>query len=238
MKKLPIMLIAASVVFGACSSSKKTEVAEAVKPAVQAAEESAPRVFKLDYDLVDASDKVLPAWLKDPTLVGDGDEKKKFRYFINESTHENQRLCERSAEARASARVAQEIAQFIKNTYSEATQGGGDEAVSEYMQEQLAQQAQSFIVGATVVKKYWEKRSYKESLGASEDAVKFKCFAVVRMSKKDLEKAVVQSRAKLLSEIPAPEVKKKTNAILKDAEKAFSNLEKPVEVQTEEGSEE
>jgi len=227
MKKLPLFLLASALVLGAsCSSGAKKSGDAEVAPE----EKAAPRVFKLDYDLVDASDKELPSWIKDPTKVDSADEKKKFRYFINESSHESQRLCERSAEARASARIAQEIAQFMKNTYSEATQGGGDESVSEYMQEQLAQQAQSFIVGAAVVKKYWEKRSYKETLGAAEDKVKYYCYAVVKMSKKDVEKAVASSRAKLLGGIEDPEVKKKTNNILKDADKAFSDLEKPVDV--------
>jgi PBP1b-binding outer membrane lipoprotein LpoB len=234
--KMGLLIVVLSLVLTSCSSTKsaekenkenKTEKEEVTPP-------SPERTFKLDYELVDASDKALPDWLKDPSKVEkSSDERKNFRYFINESSHVNQRLCEKSAETRATAHIGSEIAQFMKNSYAEATQGGASEEVTEYMQEQLAQEAQSFVVGASVIKRYWEKRHYKELLGASEDKVKYYCFAVVRMSKKDIEKAVERSRAKLLKEIQAPEVKVKTDKALSDVAKKFSELDKPVPVKGE-----
>ncbi len=228
MKKIITLSLATTLVFASCANNSKKEEDKAPV--------AADRVFKLDYELVDASDKQLPEWLKDPSKVEkSSDERKKNRYFINESSNESQRLCEKSAEARATAHIAAEIAQFMKNAYAEATQGGGaDEDVSEYMQEKLGQEAQSFLVGVTMMKKYWEKRNYKEALGAEEDKVKYYCYAVVRMSKKDVEKAVERSRAKLLGEIPTPEVKVKTNEILKEVSEKFAKLEEPVKVEKEE----
>jgi hypothetical protein len=225
---VPVLLLAVTLAAVGCSSNKKKEEVDAPNP-------NPERTFKIDYDLTDASDKQLPEWIKDPSKAEkSSDERKKNRYFVNESSNENQRLCEKSAEARATAHIAAEIAQFMKNSYAEATQGGASEEVSEYMQEQLAQEAQSFIVGSSVVKKYWEKRSYKEALGASEDKVKYYCYAAVKMSKKDLEKAIERSKAKLLGEIPEPEVKVKTDAALKDVAKKFSALDKPVELPAKE----
>lgn len=190
--------------------------------------------FKKDYEVVDASEKSIPAWILDPTKAEKvAADKKKNRYFVNESANVNKRLCEKSAEARATAHIAAEIAQFMKNSYAEATQGGEGEDVSEYMQEQLASEAQGFIVGTSFVSKYWEKRSYKEALGADEDVNKYNCYVVVKMSKKDLEKAVDRARAKVLGQIEDPEVKKKTDNHLKDVAKAFTDLEKPVKVETE-----
>ena len=188
-------------------------------------EKKEERTFKKDYVLMDASAKSFPNWVDKPSKGDKSKERKKNRYFVNESAHVNKRLCMRSAEARATARIAQEIAQFMKNSYGEATQGGADEDVTEFMEEQLATESQAFIVGSSILKTYSEKRGYKEALGAEEDMKKFHCFALVKMSKKSLEKAVKASRAKLLGEIEDPEVKKKTGAALVDVAKKFSDLD-------------
>jgi hypothetical protein len=220
MKKfLSLLMVAALVV--SCGSSKKEE-----KPK----EES--RKIQIDYKLLETSTggSTPPAWIQKPSSGDKSKLRKKNRYFINESKHASKRLALRSAEARATARIAQEIAQFMKNTFAEATQGGEGEEVTEYMQEQLAQEAQTFIVGAQVMKTYWEKRRYLESMGAEEDQTVYTAFALIKMDKKSLEKAVRRSRAKLLGEIEDPEVKKKTDKILSDVDEAFSKVDAPVEV--------
>lgn len=188
--------------------------------------------IQVDYKLQETSTgrSTPPEWIQMPAKGDKSENRKKYRYFVNESQHSSKRLALRSAEARANARIAQEIAQFMKNTFAEATQGGEEEEVTEYMQEQLAQEAQTFIVGAQVIKTYWEKRRYLESMGAEEDKTVFTAYALVRMSKKNLEKAVRRSRAKLLGTIEAPEVKKKTDKILKDVDEAFNKLDTPVTV--------
>jgi hypothetical protein len=229
MKKKLVLCIFASLFLTACGSADKkiTEVAVEKNP-------NPERVFKVDYDLVDASEKALPDWLLEPSKVEKSSEDRKmFRYFINESANTNQRLCEKSAEARATGHIGAEIAQFIKNSFAEATQGGATEGASEYMQEQLAQEAQSFLAGVTIVKKYWEKRNYKEALGATENMTKYYCYVVVKMNKKDVEKAVERSKAKILGQIQAPEVKTKTDKALADVAKKFTDLEAPVKVQGE-----
>lgn len=207
-----------------CASAKKE-----AKPVQQ----NEGRVFQVDYVIQGASSREIPKWIEKP-LKGDKlKQRKKHRYFVSESANKNKRLCLKSAEARATARIASEIAQFVKNTYGESTQGG-DADVTEYMEESLAQEAQSFIVGARVHKTYWEKRRYKEALGAEEDETKFTCFALIKMSKKLVKKAIDKSTAKLYGDIEDPEVKKSTRKILKDVGDAFNKLETPVKVQTEE----
>lgn len=190
------------------------------------------RDIKKEYKVIDVMNNIVqpPSWIIEPTSVDKEKVRKNFRYFSAESEAPSQRLAVRSAEARAKARVAQEIAQFIKNSYSEATQGGEDEDVSEYMQEQLATETQAFLVGAAPYKRYWEKRKYLESLGAEEDKTSYKAYALVRMSKKDVEKAVKSAKRRLLDNIKQPEVKEKTNKALKDVDKAFSKLDAPVDV--------
>jgi hypothetical protein len=204
-----ILILGLLVAIASCSSSQK---------------ENEPRDFEgPTFQLMDASSKALPRWIDAPVEGDVAKERDKHRYFISESSHVNKRLCTRSAEARATTKIAQEVAQFIKNSYAEATQGSSDDDVSEYMQEQLAQETQSFLVGAGVIQNYWEQRRYKVELGAEEDAVKFQCYALVRISKKSLTKAMAAARAKLLNNVQNTEVKAKTEQIIEEAEKAFVN---------------
>lgn len=219
MKIMTVLMLLSSLAFVGCGSKQVEK------------KKDEGRTFKKDYVLRDASERELPDWIDRPSRADKSRERKKNRYFINESSATNKRLCLRSAESRATARIAQEIAQFMKNSYSEATQGGADEDVSEYMQEQLATESQAFVVGASVMKTYWELRGYKESLGAEEDMKKYNCFALVKISKKSLEKAVKRSRAKLLGEIEDPEVKQKTDEALEYVADKFNDLDEPVQVE-------
>jgi hypothetical protein len=214
MKKLLSLVLLMSLV--SCGSTPEIE---------KEIEKNPDRELTKDYILMNASNKSLPTWIATPSQGDRAKLRVKNRYFVNEAAHKSKRLCNRSASARATAKIAQEIAQFMKNTYSEASQGGGDEEVSEYMQEQLATESQAFIVGSSVLQTYWEKRSYQQKLGADEDVKTFNCFALVKMSKKNLEKAVQKSRAKLLNGIANPEVKNKTNKALNMVEKKFSDLD-------------
>ncbi len=209
MKKIGIVLVVFSMVFVGCSST---------------------RTLKKDYDLINASSKRFPDWVAKPASADSAKNQKNYRYFVSESNGKNKRLCLRSAGARASARIAREIVQFIKNTYAEATQGGEDEEISEYSQEQLAQETQTFVVGARTMKTYWEKRRYKIELGAAKNEVKYACFALVKMSKRNLEKAVRHSRAKFLRSVVDPEVKKKVEKATAKVEKEFSKLNGPVKL--------
>lgn len=187
-------------------------------------QEEKPREFVKDYNVVDASETITPSWILAPETGDKSSSAADNKFFVNESENINKRLCLRSAEARATSYIASEIAQFIKNSYAEATQGGESEVVSEYMQEQLASETQSFIVGSSVHKTYWEKRSYKKDLGAVENKVLYNCFALVKISKKNLEKAIENSKAKLLNSIKDPEVKSKTDSILEDVATKFNEV--------------
>lgn len=186
-----------------------------------------PRVIKKMYKVVDFSKNIIPAWVDEP-IKGDSEQANKTnRYFINESSHKSKRLCMKSAEVRATAKVASEISQFIKNTYGESTNGGdsADEAVTEYMQESLAQQTEAFVVGAQVHKTYWEQRAYDKELGATKNYRKYYCFALIKMNKKALAKAVKNATAKLYTSIKDPEVKQNTKKILKDVAEKFNEVE-------------
>ncbi len=216
LKKLcPLTIASLLSLLVSCSSSDKVEETPPPPPKEEG------RKFHKSFVLMNASLPEVPGWIEEPQTVDSGDAQKKNRYFVAEGTHRSRRLCLRSAQARSAAKVATEIAQFIKNTYAEATQGGDDEEVTSYIQDNLAQETQSFVVGAQVMKTYWEKRSYKVSLGAEEDKIEYSCYALVRMEKKHLEKAIQDSRNKLLKSISNPEVKQKTEKILSDISDKF-----------------
>lgn len=156
------------------------------------------REFKVTYSVVNASQKVEPNWLNEPEK-GERKEKdvKKHDYFVSESEHKNKRLCVKSAEARATAKVASEISQYIKNYYEENVSGNQDEAAISYMNENLTQDAQAFVVGAKVYRTYWEKRKYDMEKGASEDREVYACNALIKMNKSNLAKAIKRAVKKI-----------------------------------------
>ena len=200
---------------------------------------SSGRRLQKDYTLIDASSEDFPEWIETPRSVDGEKERKDHRYFVSESQAKDKRLCLRSADTRASARIAREMIQFIKNTYAEATQNdndGVDEEVSTYMQEQLAQETQTFVVGVQTLKHYWEKRRYRTELGAPKEDIRFTCFAAVKIHKDDLKKATAHARDKFLKSLSAPEVKEKAEAATRQVEEAFNAVEKPVTLEADRDS--
>lgn len=185
---------------------------------------SGPKVRKAQrtYKVVDFSNAVKPAWLENPSQADTEKELKNNRYFISEAEHSNKRLCMKSAEARATATVASEISQFIKDTYGESTNSGDDE-INQYMEENLAQEVQAFVVGAQVHKTYWELRAYSKELGANKDHKKYSCHALIKMNKKALAKAIKNSTAKLYDAIKDPEAKENTKKIMQDVAQKFND---------------
>ena len=214
MKKLLSLILLMSLV--SCGSTPKIE---------EEIEKNEDRELTKDYVLMNASDKALPTWIKVPSQGDYAKKRSSNRYFVNEAMNSNKRFCVSTAQKRARTFIAEEIATFIKNSYANAMQGGGDEEVSEYIQEQLAAEAQAFVIGSSVLKSYWEKRNYLKKLGADQNEKKYNCFALVKMSKDNLEHAIKKSRAKLLNNISNPEVKQKTEKALKMVEKKFSDAD-------------
>lgn len=219
MKKLFAIVLTLSIalIFG-CSSTEEKE--KAAKKEV--------RKFQLDYILQNAKTPEVPSWINDPQAWArqfDKKDAKKFRYFVSTSeVIKNRRLCEKSADAQATAKIAGEITQFIKNSYTQAVQGDADEEVEQYMEDALAQEIQSFIIGANVYRTYWEKRWYKEGLGADEDKRGHVCSALVKIDSNTLKKAIKNAKKKIFANSSNPESKKKAEDALKDAEEKFDKL--------------
>ncbi len=211
-----------SLLLASCGSSDKREEATA-PPAPD-------KDFKMEYVLTDASEGDRPDWILTPQKADGEERSKKYRYFVSEAQNSSKRLCMKSSQARGTSQVAGEITQFIKNTYSEATQGSEDEDVTQYMQEQLTQEIQSFIVGARVGRKYWEQRKYMKEMGATRDYKIYNCYSLVQIEKENLNKMIRMARQKILASISDSEVKAKTKKAIKDVESKFDQLDRPVTI--------
>ncbi len=182
------------------------------------------RELKKEYIVVDAKYERYPGWINEPVVWASKNDKKhrKYRYFVSTTgLIKNKRLCMKSAEAQANATIAGEISQFIKNSYAQSVQGNEGDDVEQYMEDTLAQEIQSFLVGAAVFRKYWEKRVYKVELGAEVEKRGLVCSALMKMKKKTIEKAINKAMKKLIDQVSNPESKKKVEAALDDVAKKF-----------------
>lgn len=211
MKLSIIAMVALSLIVVSCSSTPKKEV----------------RTFQKQYVVIDAGNASIPDWIDEP-VTGSGEdvkETKNNQYFVAETNNvASKRLCIKSAQARATSEIASQIAQVIKNDYTESTQGGTNQGVEEYMNESLANEAMAFLAGAKVVKTYWEERQYKMDLGADRDAKSFTCFALVKMPKNILERAVENSVQKFLGELKDTESKQQAKEALKDVANKMNQM--------------
>ncbi|GHU00418.1 hypothetical protein FACS1894186_0910 [Alphaproteobacteria bacterium] len=178
--------------------------------------------FNKEYEVIDASAKSFPDWVALPEAAATGKDAEKFRYFADHSDNAVQRLCEQGAQARATAKIAAEIAAFITHNYAEATENDGT-TPQVYTQEALAKQVQTHVVGSQVAATYWEKRAYLKDKGAAEDKKEYACFAVMRIERSLLDKAVNAGISKFVQGISNAGAKEKALANLTAASPAFVN---------------
>lgn len=213
--KTLITLTAMSILLVSCSSTTRQDEQR----------EESMRELEIEYKLQETSTGLAkqPDWILSPKSGDEDGSPRTYRYFVNESESKSKRLALQSAKARASATVAQEIVSFIKNSYGEATQGGDGEDITEYKQEQLAKETQTFLHGAEIINTYWEKRKYLKEKGADKDHTIYKAFALVRVNKDTLKEAIERASKKFLSDVKDPEVKDKASKAIEEAKEAFSN---------------
>ncbi len=217
MKKILLISSLIALTLVGCASKEKKEK---------------PREFTKVYKVVDAKLGLIPEWIEEPQEKNGeaASIRKKFKYFVSESERvKNKRLCMKSAKARATADIAAQIAQVIKNDYTEAMQSNANEEAEQYMNESLANEAMAFIAGVSTVKTYWEQRKYMMDLGAEEDETLYTCYALVKIPRNILEKAVKASVKKFLDNgVKDTESKKQAKEALKDVAKKMDQMTGPV----------
>lgn len=186
------------------------------------------RSFKRDYEVVDASHKEIPEWINEPEEWAedeDEDEYEKNRYYTytTEPKSSRETACE-IAKARAGSAVAGEISQFIKQSFATSTHGdpsATDSDLSQYVEDNLAKEVQTFVVGAKVKRTYWEKRRFLKEKGAKKDYEGYTCSALLEVSKDNLDIAFNRANQKLSEKAGSSEAKAKVSKILEQAQKDF-----------------
>ena len=170
-------------------------------------------------------------WINNPTewaKDNDSAEFKDFRYFVYDTEPKVSRgIACQLANAKAASAVAGEITQFVKDSFGQSVQGdptSNDTALEEYVENTLVQEIQSFVVGAQVFKTYWEKRSYKVEMGAPENKTAYTCAVLIKMSKKNIAKALERAQ-NLLEKNAKKETKENVRGALKDAAEKFNSLD-------------
>lgn len=188
------------------------------------------RSFKRDYEVVDASHEDIPEWINEPNEWAedeDDDDYESHRYYVYTTEAKNSReiACE-IAKTRAASVIASEIKQFIKQSFATSAHGdptATDSKLSEYVDDSLAKEVQSFIVGAKVQKTYWEKRRFSQEKGAKKDYDGYTCAALMKISKKNLATAFNRANQKLSEQASSSDAKAKVAKAIEDAQKAFEN---------------
>lgn len=146
-----------------------------------------------DYVITNSSYTPIPKWAKKEAKKSDDD----YKYFVSKAENINQRLCEKTASARANAVIASEIASTVNNTYKSIVESKDEEA-SELSNETLQQNINVYLAGVEQAESYWEKRKYSKELGSEKDKTSYQCYVLLKMNKKNYEKAVNASIEKMM----------------------------------------
>lgn len=222
MKKLFVILSLAAL-FTACGSSKKEE---------RSLEEREHEEIQRDYVVVDASSNYRPGWVEDAELWAnetEGHDTKANRYFSFETDPKTSRTAAcKLAKSQVNLNIAGEISTFIDRTLATTLEGDASidpnnpqvKDLQQYMEESLVEKVVSEINGAATIKLYWEKRQYKEDLGAKKDYQAFVCSVLVRMNAKNLAEAVTKAGT-LVANRASGDLKARVQEALKNADEKF-----------------
>lgn len=188
--------------------------------------------IKRDFVVINASSNTRPGWVEDANVWAENHRKdvKTYRYFSFETEPKPSRniACD-LAKARAKADIAGEIATFIDKQLGYSQEGRADidennpevKALRSFVENTLAEKVQALIHGAAVRKTYWEKRNYKQDLGAKKDFKAYSCAVFIRMSSKRLARAVDEAANHVVRSTDDPETKANVKKALNNASENF-----------------
>lgn len=224
-----VLLILSLIAFGACSSKKKDE---------KLMEVDHSDTIKLDYIVTEASSMKRPTWVENATQWAEETEGKnpeKYRYFsfMTEPKVSREMACN-LARANTKSDIAGEIVTFIQKELGVSKEGAASidpnnpetKPLREFVEETLVEKIQSLINGASVVNTYWEKRDYKQKMGAKRDYIGYTCAALVRIEHEVLKKAVQDAANKVVAKADDPETKENVKKALEKADENFEKARK------------
>jgi hypothetical protein len=164
------------------------------------------RKLKKEYSVVDSSHTEVPEWITDyEEYIEDMDTKKNSFYKFETDPKNNRQIACKIAKAEAASHVAGEIQTKIKDVLTTSKEGDAGELggkLDEYVSNTLTMDIESRLSGLKVIKTYWEKRAYKMDLGAAKDYKAFSCSVLLKISKKNIKRAIAKSEEKILKMLP------------------------------------
>lgn len=218
MKLLPLLLVLSLGV--ACSSKKKVK------------EVDYSATISKDFEVKESSTNgVRPGWIEDAEIwtAQENMDVTKFRYFSFETEPKvNREIACNLAKANVRSDIAAEITTFIQKSLAASTEGQTaidannpkTQPLRDYVSNTLAEKIQSLVHGASVIKTYWEKRSYQQKMGAKKDYVGFTCAALVRMETARLKTAIDKASEDLVEKAD-PELKENVKKALDKIDEDF-----------------
>ena len=218
MKLLSLLLVLSLGV--ACSSKKKVK------------EVDYSSTISKDFEVKESSTNgIRPGWIEDAEIwtAQENMDVTKFRYFSFETEPKvNREIACNLAKANVRSDIAAEITTFIQKSLAASTEGQTaidannpkTQPLRDYVSNTLAEKIQSLVHGASVIKTYWEKRSYQQKMGAKKDFIGFTCAALIRMETNRL-KSAIDKASEDLGEKADPELKDNVKKALEKIDEDF-----------------
>jgi hypothetical protein len=218
MKLLSLVLVLSLGV--ACSSKKKVK------------EVDYSATISKDFEVKESSTNgIRPGWIEDAEIwtAQENMDVTKFRYFSFETEPKvNREIACNLAKANVRSDIAAEITTFIQKSLAASTEGQSaidannpkTQPLRDYVSNTLAEKIQSLVHGASVIKTYWEKRSYQQKMGAKKDYVGFTCAALIRMETARLKTAIDKASEDLVEKAD-PELKDNVKKALEKIDEDF-----------------
>ncbi len=219
MMKLFSLLLVLSLGVG-CSTKKKVK------------EVDYSATISKDFEVKESSTNgIRPGWIEDAEIwtAQENMDVTKFRYFSFETEPKvNREIACNLAKANVRSDIAAEITTFIQKSLAASTEGQSaidannpkTQPLRDYVSNTLAEKVQSLVHGASVIKTYWEKRSYQQKMGAKKDYVGFTCAALIRMETARLKTAIDKASEDLVEKAD-PELKENVKKALEKIDEDF-----------------
>lgn len=185
-----------------------------------------------DFEVKESSTNgIRPGWIEDAEIwtAQENMDVTKFRYFSFETEPKvNREIACNLAKANVRSDIAAEITTFIQKSLAASTEGQSaidannpkTQPLRDYVSNTLAEKVQSLVHGASVIKTYWEKRSYQQKMGAKKDYVGFTCAALIRMETARLKSAIDKASEDLVEKAD-PELKDNVKKALEKIDEDF-----------------
>lgn len=205
------MSLSVLLLLGACASYKPKMVDN-------------KKTIKKDYDVVDASSRYRPVWIEDASYWAkkEKEDTKAWSYFSYEGNPRADRelacdLAQANVNAAIGASVKSDIEKTL-NSYHETGQSAltNGNYVRSYIDRSLKNKIAQRVVGAMVIKKYWEKRKFLVKKGAAVDGVGFTCAVLAKIKKDVLSKAIDVSLTDLYKTKQGRETKAELDKVVKE----------------------